>query len=116
MNNPIKLIAFDLFGVVISEGHMVSNALMPLLPTGTEKSLVKSHYQAYTLGMMSEEEFWQNIGQTQNTPVRLLFLDSFELDPIYEKVISALKQNYELAILSNLANRMGRISNKEIRI
>ena len=43
----IQLIAFDLFGVVISDGHLVTNGLLPLLPHLT-KAAVKPHYDAYT--------------------------------------------------------------------
>ena len=47
----IQLIAFDLFGVVISDGHLVTNGLLPLLPHLT-KAAVKPHYDAYTSGKM----------------------------------------------------------------
>lgn len=107
MKTSIQLIAFDLFGVVISEGHMVSNTLMPLLPANTDKLLVKQHYQAYTLGNISENEFWRSIGQHDYHDLRDRFLNSFELDPDFRTVAKALKAHYQLAILSNLAKDWG---------
>lgn len=103
----MKIIAFDLFGVVISEGHMVSNALMPLLPFGTDRHLVKRHYQDYTLGKTREAEFWQGIGQSNYEMLRQNFLDSFVLDPDFRSVANAFKSRYQLAILSNLAKDWG---------
>ncbi|MGV6810129.1 MAG: HAD-IA family hydrolase [bacterium] len=106
MLNPqqVKLIAFDLFGVIISEGHMVSHVLMPLLPETTDKSRVKSYYNDYTLGRIDEAAFWQGINQTNNHPLRHNFLATFKLDPDMEKVINHLRYDYLCAILSNLAS------------
>lgn len=104
MKPTIKLIAFDLFGVVISEGHMVAKALMPLLPEGVEKKAVKAVYQQYTVGNISEKQFWSGIGQAGNTGLRQDFLDSFVLDPEIEAVNKKLSSRYQFAILSNLAS------------
>jgi len=46
----IKMVAFDLFGVILSEGHMVSATLMPLLPKSIKKSTVKGFHNQYTRG------------------------------------------------------------------
>lgn len=53
----IKMIAFDLFGVVFTEGHMVSVTLMPLLPEDSTKSVVKDFYSRYTRGDITEAAF-----------------------------------------------------------
>lgn len=37
------MIAFDLFGVVITESHMVSNTLMSLMPKGSQQAVVKAY-------------------------------------------------------------------------
>lgn len=99
----IKLIAFDLFGVLISEGHMVTHALMPLLPKTIEKSSVRSYYNDYTVGHIDEATFWQGINQANNHQLRHDFLAQFELDPDMKKVINHLQYDYRCAILSNLA-------------
>lgn len=107
MKTEIKLIAFDLFGVLISEGHMVSNALMPLLPADTEKKSVKAAYHDYTNGEISEPQFWERIGQDGYHGLRDAFLDTFVLDDELKLVKEKLKSRYRLAVLSNLASDWG---------
>jgi len=99
----IKLIVFDLFGVIISEGHMVSNVLMPLLPKTIKKAMVKPYYNDYTLGNIDETTFWQSINQANNTKLRNDFLEKFVLDQDVDVVINHLRSHYRCAILSNLA-------------
>jgi putative hydrolase of the HAD superfamily len=105
----IKMIAFDLFGVVITEGHMVSNTLMPLMPKGSQKAVVKAYYNQYTRGEMTESQFWQAIGEAENTTLQQDFLNAFILDPDLESVIKNLSQYYQLAILSNLAKEWSEV-------
>jgi putative hydrolase of the HAD superfamily len=102
-NKTIKLIAFDLFGVIISEGHMVSHVLMPLLPKVLKKTRVKLYYNDYTLGKIDESAFWQGINQADNIKLRNDFLAKFVLDNDVDKVIKMLNPHYQCAILSNLA-------------
>ncbi|MDQ6984468.1 MAG: HAD hydrolase-like protein, partial [Ghiorsea sp.] len=100
----IKMVAFDVFGVVISEGHMISNALMPLLPKHASKVLVKSFYNPYTRGEISEQSFWQGIGVSEYADIRHTFLNSFVLDEDLPQVVSQLSDKYALSILSNLGS------------
>jgi HAD superfamily hydrolase (TIGR01509 family) len=103
----IKLIAFDLFGVLISDGHLVSHGLMPLLPPAISRQDVKPHYDAYTGGRIPEAAFWENIGLSVDSAVRHRFLDGFETDAELEPVIRALQGRYQLGILSNLGAEWG---------
>lgn len=105
--DKLKLIAFDLFGVVISDGHLVTHGLMPLLPSGVTKADVKPYYDAYTGGQISEAAFWQGIGLMLDSPVRNHFLDFFELDANLAEVTYALSKRYRLGILSNLGAEWG---------
>ena len=104
----IQLIAFDLFGVVISDGHLVTNGLLPLLPHLT-KAAVKPHYDAYTRGKITEAAFWEGIGVAMDSPIRQHFLDSFVLDAELTQVVTALQGRYRLGILSNLGAEWGEI-------
>jgi putative hydrolase of the HAD superfamily len=96
-----KRIIFDLFGVLITEGHLVSNGLIHLLPADTDKKQLKQLYHAYDAGLIDETGFWQGLGLDNYSALRQQFLDLFELDTEFEQTITALKQHYELAILSN---------------
>ena len=100
--NNIKLIAFDLFGVIFSEGHLISNVLMQLLPVNCDKSLVKSLYENFNTGNISEAEFWHPLGFTDYKIIRQTFLQSFKLDKDLQSVVNKLKPVYQLSILSNL--------------
>lgn len=110
------MVAFDLFGVVFTEGHMVSGTLMPLLPSTAKQPVVKSFYKQYTRGDISEAAFWQGIEQDtkqaqnkqplpQQLPQQLRedFLNTFVLDEDLIPVLEKLSTHYTLSILSNLA-------------
>jgi FMN phosphatase YigB (HAD superfamily) len=103
----IQLIAFDLFGVVISDGHLVTHGLLPLLPPSLTKADVTPHYDAYTGGQISETAFWQALGLTLDSPIRQQFLNTFELDEDLAEVTYALSKHYRLGILSNLGAEWG---------
>ncbi len=96
------MIAFDLFGVIIEEGHLIQNALKPLLPREVDQDRVKPLYNDFNINQISEQEFWSGIGIDAFQTIREDFLNTFTLDPGFDQVIDALQQRYRLAILSNL--------------
>ena len=102
MTDSIKMIAFDLFGVILTEGHLISNALIRLLPAHIEKAQVKFLYEKLNLGQIHEDEFWSSLGLADSIRIRGKFLTSFTLDPEYKKVVESLSSEYRLSILSNL--------------
>ena len=99
--NTIRMIAFDLFGVLITEGRIISNVLMHLLPQELDYKNVKERYDKLNLGDIEEADFWAIHGLSEYNSIRQRFLDSFELNEDYECVIPLLKQRYRLSILSN---------------
>ncbi len=104
-----KMIAFDLFGVVFTEGHMVSGTLMPLLreqglSEGLDKKQVKGFYNQYTNGQIEEAAFWRGIGVDDYSRLRDEFLHSFVLDDGLLTVLESLSDRFAFSILSNLAS------------
>lgn len=105
------MLAFDLFGVLITEGHLISNGLMHLLPKGIDKRKVKSAYERFNVSEITEEDFWAEIGQAEKNEqdrqfkldknLRTNFLNGFKLDPAYWQVIADLGKTHRLSILSN---------------
>lgn len=95
------MVAFDLFGVILSEGHLISRVLMSLLPDDADKKWVKKQYEAFNVGDISEKEFWNAINVDEYTELRNTFINSFELDPDVNATVKVLKENYQLCILSN---------------
>lgn len=102
ITQKIQLVAFDLFGVILQEGHLVSNVLMQLLPPGTPKSMVKKWYQRFNIGEINEEQFWAALEIDDADNIRRVFINSFELDKDYKNVVESLCGKYRLSILSNL--------------
>jgi HAD superfamily hydrolase (TIGR01509 family) len=110
----IKMIAFDMFGVIITEGHLIAKTLMGLLPNHLEKPQVKALYNQFNVGEISEAEFWQPLninfdpsianysqGSFPKNSLRHQFLHSFKIDNDLEGVIKNLSGKYQLSILSN---------------
>jgi len=96
------MISFDLFGVILSEGHLISNVLMPLLPIDSDKKHVKSLYEDYNIGLINEVDFWSGISINHYQDLRRVFINSFQLEKDFEPVVKGLKEKYQLSILSNL--------------
>ncbi len=96
-----KIIAFDLFGVIVTEAHLISNALMHLLPPDIKKHRVKSAYEEFNLGKITEAEFWHSLGLLDYRQLRTKLLNCLELDTDLYPVIKQLKTHHQLAILSN---------------
>ncbi|MCU7940092.1 MAG: HAD-IA family hydrolase [gamma proteobacterium symbiont of Bathyaustriella thionipta] len=100
--SSIKMVSFDLFGVILSEGHLISNVLMPLLPIASDKKRVKLLYEDYNIGLINEMDFWNGIGIRYYQELRSVFINSFQLEKDFESVVKGLKKKYQLSILSNL--------------
>lgn len=115
MNSSLQLVAFDLFGVIITDGHLVSHGLLPLLPPGTSKADVKLFYDAYTGGQISEVAFWLGINLTVESAIRNRFLNGFELDADLLQVTQALGERYRLGILSNLGDEWAAMLEERFR-
>ena len=96
------MVCFDLFGVLISEGHLISNVLSPLLPASCKQSQLRALYNEFNLANITEQAFWQGLEIDDVSSIRNIFLRCFQLDEDYEKVIQALQPHYQLSILSNL--------------
>jgi 3-deoxy-D-manno-octulosonate 8-phosphate phosphatase KdsC-like HAD superfamily phosphatase len=56
MKNDIKLIIFDITGVLTTDGHLISSLLKSILPQ-KDKDLMKKYYSIYELGNITQEEF-----------------------------------------------------------
>jgi putative hydrolase of the HAD superfamily len=102
-----QVIVFDLMGALFTEGHIISKMLLPLL---TKKKIkidykkLKESYIEYTLGKITQKEFWKIIPQKFEKE----FLDSMKLDKDVLRVIEYLKKRgYLLGILSNIPKEWG---------
>ena len=96
------MISFELFGIIVTEGHLISNGLMHLLPASCERKEVKSLHQNYNLGVINEIQFWQALGLTDYQQLQATFINNFKLDAEFALVANQLKSEYQLSILSNV--------------
>lgn len=107
----IKVVAFDLMGVVFTEGHMIKNVLMPLLKEHgikTEKDYVKAQYKLVTKSKIPDNMFWESIDVSDYHDLEKEFLDKFILDPDFKTTVAILSSDYRLGILSNLSIDWGK--------
>ncbi len=104
----IKLIAFDLMGVIFTEPHIISNLLYSLLPEPKDYAFIKEKYSLYTKGKISNQEFWKSVYKGYNyEDFEKTYLDKIKIDKDYKEIINYLKQKYELGIISNLPKEWG---------
>lgn len=103
----IKLVAFDLSGVLFIESHIVRNLLYPMLPEPKDYREVKEKYKRFRSGEITSHQFWKSILGKDGESFERKYLDSFVLDPHYFDVVTYLKEKYKLAILSNMPAEWG---------
>jgi putative hydrolase of the HAD superfamily len=100
----IRCVVFDVMGVILVEGHDVTNLLIPFIEREcgyNDKEEVYRRYREASLGLISAKEFWKGI--SNNYPeIQWKYLDTcFEVNPQFFQIARKLKKKYLLAILSN---------------
>jgi len=100
----IKCIIFDVMGVILAEGHDVTNLLFPFIEREcgySNKEEIYKKYREASLGLISAKEFWKGISNDY-PEIQWKYLDTcFEVDPQFFPIVRKLKKKYLLAILSN---------------
>jgi putative hydrolase of the HAD superfamily len=91
---------FDLFGVLITEGHLVRDVLYNMLPEKIPYDEVKKYYRLYAEGNISTEEFWK--GVRAPSAIEQEFISRFHLDPEVKRVLHRLKEQHTPALLSDI--------------
>ena len=113
----IKMVAFDLMGVLFTEPHIISNLLFPMLPEPKDYFLVKEQYNLYVVGRISHEEFWKGVLRKKDYVIfEKEYLNLLKLDEDFDDVIGYLKQKYKLGIISNLPHEWGEYLIKKHRL
>jgi len=100
----IKCVVFDVMGVILVEGHDVTNLLIPFIEREcgyNDKEEIYRRYRQASLGLISAKEFWKGISK-EYPKIQSKYLDTcFEVDPQFFQIARKLKKKYLLAILSN---------------
>lgn len=108
----IKVIIFDLVGVIFEKAFMISHVLVPMSGLKNKKEDVLSLYIKYDLGKITEKEFWTSLVGKKYKKFQKKFLDLYKLDPNYHE-ITKLKKKYRIAILGNFPSEHGKYLNKK---
>ena len=92
----------DMFGVIITEGHLVTNGMTRLFP-GVDVAEQRVAYHAYEQDKIDAAEFWRRVGSSLSVAdsERLLF-DRFELDPAFDELAGCVRDRMDIAVLSNM--------------
>jgi putative hydrolase of the HAD superfamily len=95
-----RLLIFDLFGVVITEPHIVQNLLRPLLPD-RDVDYIHTLYGAYEMGNIDDEAFWGKLSDEDPSVLMERFFASTHIHADLDTVFAALRNHFDFAILSN---------------
>jgi putative hydrolase of the HAD superfamily len=105
--NRIRNIAFDLMGVIITEGHLLRNNLMQKLPAGSNYEEVRKHFDLMVTGKLSETSFWEKVYPGMPITFPQDFVDSFLLEKDTKTTLEILALDYSLGVLSDNVVRWG---------
>lgn len=94
-----RLLIMDLFGVIITEDHIVSNLIHPLVPE-MELPDLRTLGKYCMTGSLPIEDFWKSIGVTPTHGDDEVFLH-LQVDPDFEQTAKAINKRADIAILSN---------------
>ena len=111
-----RYVIFDLIGTLFYEGHVIKNRLYPLMLKHNNKSdysAIKKLYVDYSLGKISQKEFWNYVPQD----IEKKFLSMFRPDKSMMATAHWLKQKgYALGILSNMPKEWGEYLIKKFKL
>ena len=96
----IKLIAFDLNGVLTANGHIIRDILSKMV--GKEYPFVKQRYLLFSRNLISREAFWESLGISNErmNDIEGEFLHRL-LPSVNSDFLIELKEKYKIAIVSN---------------
>jgi len=94
-------ILFDLNGVILKEGRIISQIALPLISGTCDYETVKKEYLRYSSDEISRNEFWKNLNVKEPEKIEKQLLESFELSDYLLEILEKLKGKYHLGVLSN---------------
>lgn len=97
-----EILLLDMFGVIITEGHLITNGTTRLFPDVSVAEQRRA-YHDYEQDKIDGAEFWRRIGSpvTIAESERALF-DRFELDSAFFELADCVRERMDIAVLSNM--------------
>ena len=109
-----KWIIFDVMGVIFTVGDDTNDLLVPFvqkIDAGNSREKINEVYREASLGRITSCAFWKQLNcATDDTypAVEKKYLDEcLTIDPEFLEAAARLKENYNLAILSNDVSEWG---------
>src|SRR3989344_4107401 len=103
------VVIFDLLGVITKEGLFATKILYPLIKHKITYDLCKKKYLLYSLGMITEKEFWEHITATNLIPaLEQQILANTEIAPNITAVCCRLaEEDCDLYLASEIPQKWG---------
>lgn len=97
-----SVLLMDMFGVIITEGHIITNGTTKMFPdVGIPEQ--RAAYYDYEQDTIDGTEFWRRIGSplsVKESEDRLF--SQFRLDPAFESLAAAVHDSHRIVVLSNM--------------
>lgn len=102
----MKAVIFDVMGVILDVDDDINDLLIPFIQERNPKISGKQIEDAFisaSSGNMSSKEFWEEVGVPGDyVALNTEYLtEKFPLDGHFMSLLTSLKQNYKIGILSN---------------
>lgn len=92
----------DMFGVIITEGHIITNGTTKLFPAVSIADQRAAYYD-YEQDRIDGTEFWRRIGSPHGAAESdAMLFSGFELDPAFGTLADAVAGSMKIAVLSNM--------------
>ncbi|MFA5076657.1 MAG: HAD family hydrolase [Patescibacteria group bacterium] len=99
----VKVLAFDLMGVLYGQGHINHEYLMPFLKLKeADYPRIYQAYANYKLGKITKDKFWRLVGQKSTVEGKFLRTVKKSLDKDFLKLIKRLDPKYQFTVVTDL--------------
>jgi putative hydrolase of the HAD superfamily len=100
----IKNIVFDIYGVIICQGHNIRDILFPIFPGHKTHRYSRRVYHYYAENKIDRAEFWRLMGVESNfAKLEKNLFNKHQLDKDFYKTVNTfIKKNKKLFILSDI--------------
>ena len=113
----IKVVVFDVMGVIISNPSLVKDGLYPLYKEKYSYEYVKGLYDDVRANPQGDSSLWQGLGELDHDLARERFLNMYELTEGFVDFKNFLKENgFKMAILSNMPKEWGKFFYKKYNL
>lgn len=102
--NIVKIIIFDLLGVVIPNKTGGSENNIRQLYNMTSQIIpfkeFYTRYKSYIIGNINKDEFWKGFDDNAKN-IEKEYLDTYKIYPNFDAIVKPLRTNYQIFALSN---------------